>query len=158
MRTRALPPSDYEKLRRELPQRSRLALDIMADTGLRISDVLNIKIRQLSTNIKVKDIKTGFEHTVKLSPRTLAIARRYAAGRSGVESLIPFHRKTIWKDIAKGCDKLQIDHFSPHSVRKLYARKLYKEHGDINVVRDKMGHKSITATMFYLFDVKSEGN
>lgn len=153
VRTKAMSAGEYEKLRKQLPRRSRLALDIMADTGLRISDVLALKCGDVSRTIKVKEQKNGFEHKVHLSERTRVEARRMAANRDPSAPLITCSRKTVWADFSAGCKAAGIRPYSPHSVRKMYARKLYRENGSVEKTRAQMGHKSTAATMFYLFDV-----
>lgn len=144
--------AEYERLRKHLPLRSRVALDIMADTGLRVSDVIRLRKEQLHKRITVREAKNGFEHEVRLSDRTLAGAKRLARIHDG-ERIIPVHRKTVWSDIQKACQQCGIPPLSPHSCRKYYARQVYAKTKSIEETRKIMGHKSQACTMFYVFEV-----
>lgn len=152
-RSYGLPETKYEQIRKRLPPRSRIALDIMVETGLRVSDVLMIRSKELRSSMHIKEKKNGYEHDIRLSERTLRAARRYAR-RHGCEYLIPWSRTTIWRDIRKACDNAGLPRVSPHGCRKLYARRLYAQGYGIADVQRIMGHKSPNATMFYLFDVE----
>lgn len=151
-RSKGLPEENYEQLRRRLPLRSRIALDIMVDTGLRISDVLAIRTADLRAAIRITERKNGYSHTVRLSRRTLREARQYAK-KHGCDFIIPYTRSTIWRDMRRACDQLGLPGVSLHGCRKLYARRLYRSGYDILAVQQIMGHKSPSATVFYLFDV-----
>lgn len=144
--------AEYEKLRKRLPLRSRVALDIMADTGLRVSDTLSLTKSQLRKKITVTERKNGFKHEVTLSDRTLAGARRLSR-KHDKDTIIPVHRKTVWADIHEACQACHIPILSPHSCRKYYARKVYERTHSIEETRKIMGHKSQACTMFYVFDV-----
>ena len=124
----------------------------MADTGLRISDVLALQKSQLHKRMFIKERKNGFEHTVELSARTLSGARRLCKTHSR-PALIPVSRKTVWSDMRRACAALGIPTLSPHSCRKYYARQVYERTHSIEETRKIMGHQSQACTMFYVFEV-----
>ena len=100
MRTRALTTAEYRRLLRHLPVREALVCRIMADTGLRVSDVLALRIYQIRRTMYITEGKTGKRRRVQLSPATLAAARAYAADRRAGDKLIHADRSTIYRTIS----------------------------------------------------------
>lgn len=152
MRVRGITEQEYRRLRRRLPRRSQIACDIMRDTGLRISDVLAISPRDLKRRMTIKEIKTGNERPVTLSPPVLKRAREYCR-EHGQSKVVPYNRTTIGRDIAKAAAKCGYTSIGPHSLRKLYARNMRANGATPTDVQKELGHKSLACTMFYLYDV-----
>lgn len=152
MRVRGLTEQEYRRLRRRLPRRSRVACDIMHDTGLRISDVIALHPSALHRRMVVKEAKTGNERPVTLSPPVLRRAREYCR-EHGQSRVIPHDRTTIGRDIAKAAAKCGYTNVGPHSLRKLYARNMRANGASPTDVQRDLGHKSLACTMFYLYDV-----
>lgn len=152
MRTKGLTEEQLAALRHKLPVRARLAVDIMCETGLRISDVLALQPRDLKHTVNIREIKTGTVRTVHISPLLLRRARRYWR-RHRRETVIPYDRSTIYRDIRQAADELGFEHISAHSCRKLYARRLRNAGMTAEEVQREMGHKSLGCTMFYLHDI-----
>lgn len=152
MRVRGITEEEYRRLRRRLPRRSQIACDIMKDTGLRISDVVAMKPSDLKRRMTIKEIKTGSERPVSLSPPVLRRAREYC--REHRQSrVIPFDRTTIGRDIARAAKKCGLKNIGPHSFRKLYARNLREKGATPYQIQAELKHKSLACTMFYLYDV-----
>ena len=152
MRVRGLTEQEYRQLRRRLPRRSRIACDIMHDTGLRISDVLALRPSDLRRRMIIKETKTGNERPVTLSPPVLKRAREYCR-EHGQCRVIPYNRTTIGRDIAAAATKCGYTSIGPHSLRKLYARNMRAAGATPIEVQRDLGHKSLACTMFYLYDV-----
>lgn len=149
------------------------ALLLMECTGMRIGDCLSLKREQFANATVEGDFymlsyieqKTGKQRLVAVhKDRWRALMDRPAKG----EWLFPGRdprrhrtRQTVFKDLQRVCKLFRIDgerikaHISPHSARKLYAVRLYREAMKNNftdaleVVRMDLNHKDKSVTMLY---------
>lgn len=139
-----------------LTKENRLAILTSLYSGLRISDVLNLRTQQLKTRFTVRESKTGKNRRITL-PAALVDDLLAIAGKIYVfECRTDFRRhrtrQAVYKDIKRACSafrvtkKLQI---SPHSARKIYAVKAYKEKADIRKVKNLLCHSDEAVTMIY---------
>lgn len=151
MRTRAITTAEYRTLLRTVPQRTQIALRIMADTGLRISDVLELTVGQIARTMHVRESKTGHVRTVHLTTRTLAACRAYAARRPAAARLIPHDRSTIYRDIRRAADRRKWSHVSAHSLRKYYAQRYCRRHG-LAATQAELQHRDTITTLIYVVD------
>ena len=151
MRTRAITTGEYRTLLRTVPMRTQVALRIMADTGLRIGDVLDLTIGQISRTMVIREHKTGHQRTVHLTQRTLAACRAYAARRPAAARLIPHDRSTIYRDIRRAADRRKWSHVSAHSLRKYYAQRYCRRHG-LAATQTELQHRDTITTLIYVVD------
>lgn len=131
--------------------RTQVALRIMADTGLRIGDVLALTVGQIARTMVVRERKTGHVRTVHLTPRTLAACRAYAARRPAAARLIPHDRSTIYRDIRRAADRRKWTHVSAHSLRKYYAQRYCRRHG-LAATQAELQHRDTVTTLIYVVD------
>lgn len=148
--TRAITRAELDQLRLALPWRDSLACAIMADTGLRVSDVLNIQRDKLADTMTVKEIKTGKTRTVHLTPDTLKEAQTYIKTHSS-PYVINCHRSTLWRSIVHAADAFGWQHISPHSFRKLFAVEYCARHG-LKATQQELQHKHLSTTLAYVTD------
>ena len=93
MRTRAITDKELKALRQALPWRDGLAMQIMRDTGLRVSDMLSLRVSDLdSPTIRVKEQKTGKTRAVHLKPATRRELLQYVQGRPPTDKIIRCNR------------------------------------------------------------------
>lgn len=144
-----------------MPQNA-LVLRTARATGLRISDVLQLKTEQLrqGPRFTVKEQKTGKGKRVYI-PADLRLQLLAQAGRLWV-----FEGRTDWrkhrtrqavnKDMARvvkclrPCGKVKRgQRVSPHSMRKAYAVEQLDKTGDIRAVQRQLNHDRPETTMIY---------
>ena len=143
----------------ELTPANRLVCDIALSTGLRISDVLGLRIERLCLRPTVIEQKTGKHRRVFFGKKLLRRCRKFAGyRRKGF--LFPNRdrrnaartRQAVFLDIRKKAAALGVNaHITPHTFRKAYAVKFYRRCGDIFRVQKRLGHEYITTTMLYCF-------
>jgi integrase len=147
------------RIRQQLSHQNRLIFDFSIETGLRISDVLHIKARDLPQKgniFYIKENKTKKHKIIELSDELLAKVKHLwnpTRGRYAFNSprtfYKPLHRSTYHRHLKKACKALQID-FSAHSTRKLYALNIFERTGSIFEVQKALNHKYVTTTCDYL--------
>lgn len=155
MRTAYLLDSQIELLLAALMPDNRRVLQVMLHTGLRVSDVLQLRREQLGRSFVVHEEKTGKVKRCGL-PDWLTAEIVSAAGRSEWAFPSPRSdkkhrtRQAVWKDLKGRARALRIDvNVGTHSARKVYAVQLMNKYGDIEKVRRALNHDNPMITMLY---------
>ena len=157
-----------EKIIQQLNRRDRLIFQLAIETGLRISDVLSLKARQVSKMMTVLETKTGKYKNVELSDALLAELEPYKYEYLGTQRQIKIlcdhekwlflsprnaqkhlHRVTYHRRLKKAAVASCVN-VSAHSTRKLYAMNKFSETGDIFEVQNLLNHKYTSTTAAYL--------
>ena len=129
-----------------------------SSTGLRLGDVLSMKLSQIHTSekgyrLKIKEKKTGKERDVPMPSELYAYLTEYALsnGRKRDETIFNLTPRAVTKYIKKVVDYLGMENVSSHSWRKMYALNVYKKTGnDIVAVQQALLHSSLAVTQRYL--------
>lgn len=157
MRSGYITPDDFKKLACNLQPPNLLAVKIAAQTGLRIDDVLSLRIEKLKIRITVIEKKTGNKRRVYIGKKLLKEIFKFIGSRK--KGFIFPHRlkkdchrtrQAVFKDIKKQVSNLGIKtQISPHTFRKVYAVKLYKRTKSLATVQRILGHKKMETTLIY---------
>ena len=148
--------------------RDRCLILIQLYTGLRITEVLSLKVEDIYANGSIKEV-------IEVVTKNDKIRRIYFGEelRSDVLKLIEkqktgylftpkYHsnsklsRVNAWKIIKKWCKKANIEGcehrglISCHSFRKTYAQKIWEETGELKTVQAILGHEHLQTTSKYV--------
>jgi integrase/recombinase XerD len=146
-------------------QRNRAIVEVMYSCGLRVSEVVNLKIgflyldagfvRVIGKGDKERLVPIGSEAVkyIKIYLRE----RKAVASKTGDEEVLFLNRRggklsrvmifMIIKDLAlKAGIKKDI---SPHTLRHSFATHLVEGGADLRAVQEMLGHESITTTEIY---------
>lgn len=129
-----------------------------ASMGLRISDILNLKLDSIrkdggryALNIVEQKTQKARNFTV---PKELYIALRDYADDNSIkksEPLFQITERAAQKQLKIIADYLGIEGISTHSFRKCFARNAYESNDcDIELVRQLLQHSSTTVTQRYI--------
>ena len=133
----------------------RLACEVSACTGLRISDVLNLRSERLRERFSVRELKTGKVKRVRLPKvlldRLLSQAGRIYVFENRLDYRKPRTRQAVYKDLRRAAKLFRVKetHISPHSARKIYAVSEYRRTGSIERVKELLNHEDEAVTMLY---------
>ena len=146
-------------------QRDRLILELLYATGLRVSELDNIKLEDIDlSNQEIRVLGKGsVERIVYFGEYAKDIMELYI--RDGREKLLKgrvseylfinnkFNKLTdrgvrfiLDKILEKTSIKVKI---SPHSLRHTFATHLLNEGADLKVVQELLGHKNLSTTSIY---------
>lgn len=157
MRSGYISPENFNKLALHLQPANLLACVISLKTGLRIDDVLSLKIENINQRMSVVEKKTGKRRRIYLNKKMLDCIFKFVGNR--VAGFVFQHRldktkhrtrQAVFKDIKKQVEFLGLNiHVSPHSFRKVYAVNLYKRTKSLAAVQKNLGHAKIETTLIY---------
>lgn len=134
---------------------NRLAIYVSLTTGLRISDVLNLRTNQLKQRFVVRELKTGKTRNVRLSDKLLddliAISGKIFVFENRLNPRKHRTRQAVWYDIKRAARAFRVKKLvvAPHSARKIYAVNQYKRTCDIKRVQELLNHSDESVTMIY---------
>lgn len=146
-----------------LTAQNRLVLLVSLCSGLRVSDVLNLKTAELAERMTITEKKTRKRLKVRLDPALLAALRRQAGAVWVFEHRLDVNkhrtRQAVWKDLQRAAKAFRIPpavRITPHTARKIYAVKQYRRTCSIDRVRRLLNHNDKCVTQLYaLADVLS---
>lgn len=150
----------YQKVTSLMSPQLRLAWDVALKTGLRVSDIIQLRVSRLheGQNI-ITEQKTGKERKVYFD--VLMLTRMQASADfyksdwvfpSPRDPKKHMHRDYLGKELRKITRALKINAcIGLHSARKMYALDKFKELGDIESVRADLGHSTISTTLLYIY-------
>lgn len=154
MRTRPVTTGEYRRLLKLLRTDIAVIARIAANTGLRVSDILGLRVGDLKRAMSVSERKTGKVRVVHLSAATYKAAKTYAE-RMKLENsdlLFPLNRSTVYRHIRKAAEKLNYKHVSMHSLRKYFACSFAKKNG-VAATQQELQHTYPSTTLLYLVDM-----
>ena len=146
--------------------RDRAMLETLYATGLRVSELVGLKLGQVSFDAGVVRVlgKGSKERLVPLGEEAVAWLTRYlataraelaGAGRSDAVFISarrgPLTRQAFWQLIKRYAHKAGIGAaaLSPHTLRHAFATHLLNHGADLRVVQMLLGHADITTTTIY---------
>lgn len=135
------------------------ALELQANLGLRIGDVLDLTLDSFISNgkggykIYVKEGKTGKIKDVEIDSNIYKEIKIYALENNikSNEKLVNMSVRNIQIQLKTVCDVLGLKNVSTHSFRKFYAMRIFESTGyNFEVVRVLLNHSNVGVTQKYL--------
>ncbi len=143
-------------------QRDKLILNILYSTGIRLSELINLKEQDI--NIKDKTIKVlGKRNKERIIPfpevlisnintyikikEEKGITNPYLLVTEKGEKTYP---KLIYRTVVKYLTMITTNESkSPHTLRHTYATHLLNNGADLNAIKELLGHANLSATQIY---------
>jgi len=146
--------------------RDRAMLETLYATGLRVSELVGLKLSQVSLDMGVVRVlgKGNKERLVPLGEEAIDWLKRYCAtartelgGDAKAEAVFvtarrgPMTRQAFWQLIKRHAVSAGIARtaLSPHTLRHAFATHLLNHGADLRVVQLLLGHSDITTTTIY---------
>lgn len=154
MTTQYLLEEQVDRVLAALTPSNELVVRAILRTGLRISDVLELRPEQIRRQVWVTEKKTGKRKQVGFDDALAAAILDQAsddwAFPSPQDKKKHRTRQAVWWDIKRAAKAFRLpQNVGPHSMRKVYAVRLMERYGDIEKVRRALNHRYHTTTMIY---------
>lgn len=166
-KTKALTTPQYEEIIMALKEgfsgcrpneRIATALVLEGNLGLRISDILRLRLSDIVRDgdryrLSIIEQKTGKQRDFTVPLVLKQYIENYCL-RNNIrrnETIFPITERAVQKQLAIVCDYLGYEGISTHSFRKWYATEIYKTNGyDIALVQRLLQHSSASTTQRYI--------
>lgn len=154
MTTEYLYEKEIEHVLAALMPQNALIMRVILHTGMRLSDVLELRTSDLKPCGWYIEKKTGKRRRYGLPAALLDEIKAQA----GLEWAFPGRdpsgghktRQAVWKDVKRAQKAFRLpQNIGPHSMRKVYAVDLLQKYGDIERVRRALNHGSAGVTAIY---------
>lgn len=150
--------------REKKDSRLALLLQLIASTGIRVSEIRYVTAEALERN-RVQIQLKGKIRTILLPGKLCRKLKAYQHQR-GIRSGPIFltrtgkalDRREVWAQMKRLCNAAGVDKSKvfPHNLRHLFARTFYQAQQDIVKLADVLGHSSIETTRIYLLSSGQE--
>lgn len=139
-------------------ERVATALVLEGNLGIRISDILSLRPRDIVRDgdryrLAIVEQKTGKQRVFTVPLVIEQYIENYAL-RNGIkpnELLFPITEREVQKQLKTVCDYLGYEGIGTHSFRKWYATEIYNSNGhDIALVQRLLQHSSAAVTQRYI--------
>jgi len=152
--------TDKEGIKREFKPNIRVAaaLVIEANLGLRIGDILDLKLGDIIKDgnryrLDISEQKTGKKRVFTVPLEIYSYIQEYAYKNDIKPSvrLFDITDRAVQKQLKIVCDYLKVEGISTHSFRKYFATNLYVNNNyNIQLVRQILQHSSTAITQKYI--------
>src|SRR5580698_3927083 len=148
-----------------LGNRDRTMLEVLYATGLRVSELVNLRYTQVNLNQGVIRImgKGNRERLIPLGEEAVRWLNEFARSARGeillerqTDYLFPTRRgdrmtrQAFWHIIKRYARKAGVDRdLSPHTLRHAFATHLLNHGADLRVVQMLLGHSDLSTTQIY---------
>lgn len=144
--------------------RDRLILELFYLTGMRLSELVNIKFTDINISgqtIKVLG-KRNKERIIPLGEKTVSLTEKYKIARSTIPGVSEIDYLFVTKNGKKIYQKLvyrvvkyylsavsTMEKKSPHILRHTFATHMLNNGADLNAIKEILGHANLSATQVY---------
>ena len=154
IRNSAMSKADFKKLENSFSNsssRAKIAIQLTARAGLRVSECTKLQGRQIDLNkgvIRVIDGKGGRDREVTIRQEDKAFFTDLKANYGDVERICPVQNDSINKAISREMEKLDMkekyEDTSIHAIRKMYAQEQFDRYRDEGMeIREALGAVSV---------------
>lgn len=138
----------------------KLVLQLFYATGMRISELINLKVNQLDasySHIKVLG-KGNKERIIPINKELVNALQDYIKAKPGksAENIFvnekgkPLYARQVYNFVQKNLALVTtVQKKSPHILRHSFATHLTNNGADLNAVKELLGHSSLAATQVY---------
>jgi integrase len=130
------------------------------NTGLRISDILKLKVSDVKNkdHIIIKEQKTGKTKRFKIQSQFKQEVEKYIQGMDSMNYLFrsrkginkPIGRIQYYKVMRKAAEPLGIKEIGTHTLRKTFGYFHYKKNKDVALLQEIFNHSGPSVTLRYI--------
>lgn len=129
-------------------------------TGLRISDILEFRVRDVreKDSVYIREKKTGKEKRFPINEELKPILTEYIKGKRDFEYLFrsprypnrPISRQQAYNILSEAGKMFGLDSIGTHTLRKTFGYHMYQQTQDAATLMEILNHASIASTLRYI--------
>ena len=135
-------------------QRNKCLVLVLAYTGLRKSELLNLAVSDLDFNhyiIRVRKGKGRKDRVIPMAERIIVPLRQQCAGKTAHEKVFnSLNARSVYRIVTSLARASGLPSFHPHSARHYFGTQLVERGASLRDVQELMGHQSLDTTSVYL--------
>jgi integrase len=131
-----------------------LALQMEASLGLRIGDVLDLKVSNFKNGkLEIREEKTNKLQYRDINPAVYNAIMDYAIENKLAmkDNIFNIGVRVVQKQLQIICNHLQLNNISTHSFRKMFATTAFEQNNhNLELVKEMLNHSTIAITDRYI--------
>ncbi|MBP0725548.1 site-specific integrase [Bacillus sp. RG28] len=140
-------------------ERNYLLFIMGINTGLRISDILKLKVGDVkNTHIILREQKTGKQKWIRITPSLKRELKKLIDERDDQEFLFksrqgnnkPIGRSMAYKILQKAAGEFKLRDIGTHTLRKTFGYHFYQQTKDVAMLQEIFNHSSPDITLKYI--------
>lgn len=159
------PIRDHEKIEeikaylKATNDRNYMLFMIGINTGLRISDILKLKVKDVSGQyISMREKKTGKQKRMRITPDLKRALKHYLSNKLEDEYLIlsrqgknqALSRSSAYRILRSVAEQFGLDEIGTHTLRKTFGYHFYQQTKNTALLMDIFNHSSEKVTLRYI--------
>lgn len=143
----------------EIELRNKLIIHLLLDTGIRVSELVNIKVHDIDVEKRIIKVfgKGSKERFVFFTSKTKELLTNYLIKRKEkaiTDNLLINYKgeklteRSVQKIIKLVGEKIGLD-IHPHLLRHTFATDLLNKGADIRMIQELLGHENLDTTQIY---------
>lgn len=152
--------NDIKNYLKKENERNYIMFLIGTNTGLRISDILNLKIKDVKNKqfITLREKKTRKQQTIKLNKVVKRELKDYCKDKDPNDYLIksrqgtntPLTRDMAYKILSEVAGMFNLCNIGTHTLRKTFGYHFYLQTKDVALLQKIFNHASPSITLKYI--------
>lgn len=143
----------------ETSERNKMLFLLGIYVGIRISDLLKFKIRDVRdrSRVTIREQKTGKEKSFPINDEIRPMLNKYIKGKADYEWLFPSRqgdraigRKQAYNIISAAGKRFGLEHIGTHTLRKTFGYHFYQQTHDIVTLQKIFNHSDFHITLRYI--------
>lgn len=141
--------------------KERAILEVLLSTGLRVSELTNLKVADINFNdlsVHVTKGKGSKERTVYMNDLARTHLQKYLLNRKEFKPYVFYNKKKeplnaggVRHLLRVLGEKAEVDNVHPHRFRRTFATSLVSRGMDIQEVKKLLGHNNLNTTLEYVY-------
>lgn len=129
-------------------------------SGLRVSDILKLKVRDVrgKDKIKIREKKTGKEKIFPINRELASAIESYCEGKRDYDYIVPsaravnkaVSREYAYRVIHEAGEHFGLDNLGTHTMRKTFGFHFYTQTKDVVLLMRIFNHSSQSETLRYI--------
>lgn len=152
---------EIKSLLKERSQRDYFLFFMGINTGLRVSDLLNLKVKDVrnKTHITIKEEKTDktkrfplytIQNDIEAYIKSMKDSSYLFPSRERNNGVRPLSRHQAWKILSDVGKVAGLDEIGTHTLRKTFGYHFYQKTKDVAMLQELFNHSSPSVTLKYI--------